>query len=170
MGAFTPSAVIGLKENLDMPVLKIKSNAKPSTYAYPAPLEEKKKEDKEKVATAVLSITAKQKKKEAAAKKAGVSAAEKGAEKMEVEGEKGETEEKDKAEATFDMLNNPARVMKPQLQVISLEGKKYRPVKEITVGGIIMMKKIKSQEGGNEEEDEIVTPVEIKRELGEVEE
>jgi len=188
--AFTPSAVIGLNENLDMPVLKIKSNAKPSTYAYPAPLEEKKKEDKEKVATAVLSITAKQKKKEAAAKKAGVSAAEKGAEKMEVEGEKGETEkkdtgtekggkdekekkekeEKDKAEATFDMLNNPARVMKPQLQVISLEGKKYRPVKEITVGGIIMMKKIKSQEGGNEEEDEIVTPVEIKRELGEVEE
>merc|ERR1712029_305187 len=168
--AFTPSAVIGLNENLDMPVLKIKSNAKPSTYAYPAPLEEKKKEAKEK--------------------KAGVSAAEKGAERMEVEGEKGETEkkdigtekggkdekekkekeEKDKAEATFDMLNNPARVMKPQLQVISLEGKKYRPVKEITVGGIIMMKKIKSQEGGNEEEDEIVTPVEIKRELGEVEE
>merc|ERR1719495_2904520 len=159
--AFTPSCVIGLNENLDMPVFKMKSNAKPSTYAYPAPLEEKKKEDKEKVATAVLSITAKQKKKEAAAKKAGVSAAEKGAEKMEVEGEKGETEkkdtgtekggkdekekkekeEKDKAEATFDMLNNPARVMKPQLQVISLEGKKYRPVKEITVGGIIMMKK-----------------------------
>merc|ERR1711997_609404 len=63
--AFTPSCVIGLNENLDMPVFKMKSNAKPSTYAYPAPLEEKKKEDKEKVATAVLSITAKQKKKEA---------------------------------------------------------------------------------------------------------
>merc|ERR1711963_496387 len=63
--AFTPSCVIGLNENLDMPVMKIKSNAKPATYAYPPPLEEKKKEDKEKVATAVLSITAKQKKKEA---------------------------------------------------------------------------------------------------------
>merc|ERR1711963_177216 len=63
--AFTPSCVIGLNDNLDIPVFKIKSNAKPSTYAYPAPLEEKKKEDKEKVATAVLSITAKQKKKEA---------------------------------------------------------------------------------------------------------
>ena len=48
-----------------MPVMGVKSNAKPSTYGYPAPLEEKKKEDKEKVATAVLSITAKQKKKEA---------------------------------------------------------------------------------------------------------
>ena len=47
--AFTPSCVIGLNENLDMPVMKIKSNAKPATYAYPPPLEEKKKEDKEKV-------------------------------------------------------------------------------------------------------------------------
>ena len=46
-----------------------RSNAKPSTYGYPAPLEEKKKEDKEKVATAVLSITNKQKKKEAEKKK-----------------------------------------------------------------------------------------------------
>ena len=95
------------------------------------------------VATAVLSITAKQKKKEAAAKKAtGSSTSAAGgekAEKMEVEGEKGEADkkegekkegekskedkekkekdEKDKPEATFDMLNNPARVMKPQLQV-----------------------------------------------------
>ena len=48
--AFTPSCVIGLNENLDMPVIQMRSNAKPSTYAYPAPLEEKKKEDKEKVA------------------------------------------------------------------------------------------------------------------------
>ena len=48
-----------------MPVMGIKSNAKPSTYGYPPALEEKKKEDKEKVATAVLSITAKQKKKDA---------------------------------------------------------------------------------------------------------
>merc|ERR1712126_88515 len=170
--AFTPSCVIGLNENLDMPVFKMKSNAKPSTYAYPAPLDQKKKE--------------------AAAKKAtGSSAASGGekAEKMEVEGEKGEADkkegekkegekskedkekkdEKDKPEATFDMLNNPARVMKPQLQVISLEGGKYRPVKDITVGGIVMMKRVKN-EGQDEEEEEIVKPVEIKRELGEVEE
>ena len=47
--AFTPSCLIALNDNLDMPVMSIKSNAKPSTYGYPAPLEEKKKEDKEKV-------------------------------------------------------------------------------------------------------------------------
>ena len=67
--AFTPSCVIALNENLDMPVLGVKSNAKPSTYGYPAPLEEKKKEDKEKVATAVLSTTNKQKKKDAEKRK-----------------------------------------------------------------------------------------------------
>ena len=47
--AFTPSCLIGLNANLDMPAVKFVSNAKPSTYGYPAPLEEKKKEDREKV-------------------------------------------------------------------------------------------------------------------------
>ena len=54
--AFTPSCVIGLNENLDMPVIQMRSNAKPSTYAYPAPLEEKKKEDKEKVTLLFLLV------------------------------------------------------------------------------------------------------------------
>merc|ERR550519_1724827 len=61
--AFQPTAVIGLNSNLDMPVVQFRSNAKPSTYGYTPNIEEKKKEDKEKVATAVLSIAAKQKKK-----------------------------------------------------------------------------------------------------------
>merc|ERR1712029_205609 len=94
--AFTPSCVIGLNENLDMPVMGVKSNAKPSTYGYPPALEEKKKEDKEKVATAVLSITAKQKKKEAEKKKDTKDTKE---EKMEVDEKKDEKEkEKDKKE------------------------------------------------------------------------
>merc|ERR1712226_624802 len=192
--AFTPSCVIGLNENLDMPVMKIKSNAKPTTYAYPPPLEEKKKEDKEKVATAVLSITAKQKKKDAAAAKKAASGGASGAassdkpEKMDVEEEKKDTggekkeatdakkdeekKEEKKPDPTFDVLNNPARVMKPQLQVISLEQPaRYKPVKDISIGGIIMMKKIGGEGGAaDEEEEEIVKPVEIKRELGDVEE
>jgi len=202
--AFTPSCVIGLNENLDMPVMKIKSNAKPATYAYPPPLEEKKKEDKEKVATAVLSITAKQKKKDAAAAKKAASGGASGAassdkpEKMDVEEEKKdsgsekkdkegggekkeaatdakkdeEKKEEKKPDPTFDVLNNPARVMKPQLQVISLEQPaRYKPVKDISIGGIIMMKKIGGEGGAaDEEEEEIVKPVEIKRELGDVEE
>ena len=52
-----------------MPKVELKSNAKPSTFAYPPNLEEKKEKAKDKVETAVLSITAKQKKKEAEKKK-----------------------------------------------------------------------------------------------------
>merc|ERR1712107_905382 len=109
--AFQPTAIIGLNSNLDMPVAQFKSSAKPSTYGYTPNIEEKKKEDKEKVATAVLSITAKQKK-----------------EKMELDEDKKEVEEKKKEpEPNFEMLSNPARVMKAQLKVISLEDARYRP-------------------------------------------
>ena len=90
--AFQPTAVIGLNSNLDMPVMKLKSSAKPSVYGYPANLEEKKKEDKEKVTTAVLSITNKQKKKEAEKKKG-----KDGDEKMDVDLEK-KDEKKEKME------------------------------------------------------------------------
>jgi len=43
-----------------MPKIDIRSDAKPSTFAYPDMLEEKKSKEKEKVETAVLSTTAKQ--------------------------------------------------------------------------------------------------------------
>ena len=62
-----------------MPKVEFKSAGKPSLFAYPPPLEEKTKQTKEKVETAVLSITAKHKKKEAEKKKD---------EKMEIDDEK----------------------------------------------------------------------------------
>ncbi len=40
-----------------MPVLEVKSNAKPSMFAYPPAVEVAKKEEKERVATAVLSVS-----------------------------------------------------------------------------------------------------------------
>merc|ERR1712110_1327194 len=126
--AFQPTAIIGLNSNLDMPVAQFKSSAKPSMYGYTPNIEEKKK-DKEKVATAVLSITAKQKKKNAEKGKKD------GEEKMDVDTEKKEDkkemmevdekkdeekkegeEEKKEAEPLFEMLGNPARVMKAQLK------------------------------------------------------
>merc|ERR1712080_523970 len=89
--AFQPTAIIGLNSNLDMPVAQFKSSARPSTYGYTPNIEEKKKEDKEKVATAVLSITAKQKKKNAEKGKKD------GEEKMDVDTEKKE-DKKEKME------------------------------------------------------------------------
>ena len=139
VSSFTFAAVIGLNSNLDMPVVKFRSAAKPSTYGYPPALEEKKKEDKEKVTTAVLSITNKQKKKDAEKKKG-----KDGEEKMDVDEKKDDKKEKmdvdekkdddkkedkkeekekekDEPEPNFEMLSNPARVMKAQLKVVTLE-------------------------------------------------
>merc|ERR1712083_988600 len=70
-------------------------------------------------------------------------------EKMEVD-EKKEEEKKeekkeddkkaDEPEPNFELLSNPARVMKAQLRVVSLEeGSKYRPMKDISIGGVIML-------------------------------
>ncbi|XP_037777929.1 26S proteasome non-ATPase regulatory subunit 1-like [Penaeus monodon] len=90
--AFTPTCLIGLNSELKMPKMQFLSNAKPSTYGYPAPLEEKKKEVAEKV-TAVLSITAKAKKKDDERKKK-----EQKDEKMEVDEEKEKKEKEEKGE------------------------------------------------------------------------
>lgn len=67
--AFTPTSVIALNSDLKMPKMEFKSAAKPSLYAYPPAMEEKKAEEREKVATAVLSIAARQKRRETADKK-----------------------------------------------------------------------------------------------------
>jgi len=145
--AFQPTALIGLNKDLEMPVVQFRSNAKPSTYGYPAPLEEKKKEDKEKVATAILSITVKQKRKDAERKK-------KEEEKMEVD-EKKEEEKKEekKEEPLFEHLSNPARIVKSQLRVVQLEDAKYKAVKDLGIGGIVIVDNISG------EKDTIVEPM-----------
>merc|ERR1711885_61664 len=167
--AFQPTAVIGLNSNLDMPVVKFKSSAKPSMFGSPPNLEEKKKEDKEKVTTAVLSITNKQKKKEAEKKKekdgeekmdVDSEKKEDKKEKMEVDEDKKEVEEKKKEpEPNFEMLSNPARVMKAQLKVISLEDARYRPMKDLSIGGIVMLNRTDK----GDKEEEIVEPMEVNK-------
>merc|ERR1711902_281104 len=88
------------------PVLGVKSNAKPSTYGYPPPKEEKKEEP------------------------------------------------------TFEILQNPCRVVRPQLNVVNLEeANKYKTIKDISIGGIIMVKRI----DGGDESEAIVEPVNIEK-------
>merc|ERR1712241_1055138 len=140
-------------------------------YGYTPNIEEKKKEDKEKVATAVLSITAKQKKKAEKGKKDGeekmdVDTEKKDdkKEKMEVdekkEEDKKEGEEKKKeAEPLFEMLANPARVMKAQLKVVTLEDARYRPMKDLSIGGIVMLNRTDK----GDKDEEIVEPMEVNK-------
>ncbi|KAG6818006.1 hypothetical protein H0H87_009161 [Tephrocybe sp. NHM501043] len=71
--AFEPTGIIGLDADLKVPKFEYISNAKPSLFAYPSSAKPPKKEAITKVATAVLSTTAKVKareKKKAAAEDA----------------------------------------------------------------------------------------------------
>ncbi|XP_055616187.1 26S proteasome non-ATPase regulatory subunit 1 [Toxorhynchites rutilus septentrionalis] len=183
--AFTPTCIIALNSDLKMPKLDFKSAARPSLYSYPAPLEEKKREERDKVATAVLSLAARAKRRTGDKKKDNNKD---GDSKMEVDEDapaakdelsvtiktKEDKKEKkqDKAkesgstpspaatgeesssgatattaaktpkepEPSFEILHNPPRVMRQQLKVISIaEGTSYTPMKDVTIGGIIMM-------------------------------
>lgn len=62
--------------------------------------------------------------------------------------------ERKEPEPTFEILNNPARVVRQQLKVISLvEGTPYQAIKDVTIGGIVMMKY------GSTNEQQLVEPV-----------
>ena len=64
--AFSPTALIGLNKDFDMPTLfTVHCAAKPSQFAYPKMTEVKKEEKKERVATVSLSTTARAKAREA---------------------------------------------------------------------------------------------------------
>ncbi|EZA54812.1 26S proteasome non-ATPase regulatory subunit [Ooceraea biroi] len=191
--AFTPTCLIALNAQLKMPKLEIRSNARPSVYAYPAPLEEKKREEREKVTTAVLSIAARARRreserkardshekmevdppaetkelhevKEAASsskekdvndkKKDEKEAKEPAKEKVEKKSGKDDEKEKKEPEPGFEVLQNPARVLRQQLKVIQLvEGSNYVPVKDIQIGGIVMVKHMQT-----DAEEELVEPV-----------
>uniref|UniRef100_A0A915J588 26S proteasome regulatory subunit RPN2 C-terminal domain-containing protein n=1 Tax=Romanomermis culicivorax TaxID=13658 RepID=A0A915J588_ROMCU len=168
--AMRPTCLIALNSDLKMPKVEFRSNAKPSLFAYPAPLQEKKEKAAEKVETAILSITAKQLKKDKERQSRGSIAA--GGEKMDVdETSKAKTDQGTAAataaeksttkppststaagaggvvaqptaaepEATFEMLNNPARVLTQQLKYMTWTNKRFEPLKNVNVGGIIIL-------------------------------
>ncbi|KAF1345580.1 armadillo-type protein [Delphinella strobiligena] len=67
--AFTPTAIIGIDQDLEVPSFKFHSNTRPSMFDYPPEQEVKTEEAPEKVKTAVLSTTAQAKRREQAKKK-----------------------------------------------------------------------------------------------------
>ncbi|KAA3680088.1 26S proteasome regulatory subunit N2 [Paragonimus westermani] len=161
--ALTPTTLIALNKDLKMPKMQFRSNAKPSTFAYPQPLQPEKEKKREKVETAILSITAKQRKKEADRKqhkeqqqqqqrKTKESGKE---EKMDVDTTVPETPKEDKPsedkkedkEPNFILLNNPARVMRTQQRFMALpETSRYYTIKPITQAGILMVHDRRPQE------------------------
>ncbi|KAL1305251.1 hypothetical protein AAFC00_002166 [Neodothiora populina] len=67
--AFTPTAIIGVDQDLDVPAFNFHSNTRPSLFDYPPEQEVKTEEAPEKVKTAVLSTTAQAKRREQAKKR-----------------------------------------------------------------------------------------------------
>lgn len=190
--AFTPTYIVGLNGDLKIPKLDYRSGAKPSTYAYPPPVEAKKEREREKVSTAILSITAKAKKKEAIKKdkqqggvekmdvdddqpsatsrtakdnkkssqddlkkkdSSQVSSKVSGKDALSLQKDITKDDEKDKdekvivEEPSFELLSNPARVLRQQLKVITMpENSRYQQMKDLQIGGIIMMNDTKPSE------------------------
>lgn len=135
--AFTPTCVIGLNKDLEAPSsFSFVSNAKPSLYAYPPNTKPPTAEVIAKVATAVLSTTAKSK---ARAKKKTGDAMEVD-DKAEVlspsvpdaEAPKPEEEKAVEKEDVFEVLQNFSRVVPSQAKIISVENSsRYTPLKKV---------------------------------------
>lgn len=160
--ALTPTLTIGLTEELKYPKqFHIVCNSKPSAFAYPKKMEEKKEKEKKRVETVTLSITAKEKARQARKKaKAGdtdMDAEETKEEtpesndgeesKMEVDND-GEDEavvekpkKKREPEPSSFKLDNPARVTKTQALLCAFDPEqRYRPVRptQAPVGVVIL--------------------------------
>ncbi|OBZ82826.1 26S proteasome non-ATPase regulatory subunit 1 [Choanephora cucurbitarum] len=154
--AFTPTAVIGLNKNLDTPRFEFVSNAKASLFAYPPAIKPPSATVVEKVATAVLSTTAKAKAraKKIEKEKGDQMDVDEPMKEEDVEEEKKEERKKKKKEENFEILENMARVVPAQLKHIQFKSdSRYSPVKQENVGGIIMLVDKKP-----EEEEDLLQP------------
>eukprot|EP01028_Stygiella_incarcerata_P006130 TRINITY_DN250_c1_g1_i1.p1 TRINITY_DN250_c1_g1~~TRINITY_DN250_c1_g1_i1.p1 ORF type:complete len:956 (+),score=249.77 TRINITY_DN250_c1_g1_i1:119-2986(+) len=163
----TPSAIIGLNDELQMPEFSFVSNAPPSRFGYPAPIKAPEKIEKKRTSAVTLSTTARARARQQRRRRGAFvigtlgqsasqdvegmdlegteqTAKDDGKEEMEEEEEKetsGEGAEKElqKEEPKFEMLKNPARVTATQLGHISFDpDERYVPVK-LHSSGIIML-------------------------------
>lgn len=155
--SFSPTAMIGLDHDLEMPDFKFHCATRQSLFDYPPEQEVKTEEGPALIATAILSTTAQAKrraqKKERAQRRESMdidSAPAKSGDKMDIDEdkkkeepkEKKESEEKDGATPTdskkkpekerigYD-IENMSRILPGQLKYISFPAARYKPVKKV---------------------------------------
>jgi 26S proteasome regulatory subunit N2 len=166
--SFTPTAVIAVDQDLEVPGFKFYSATRPSLFDYPPEQEAKVEDAPEKVKTAVLSTTAQAKrraqKKEKAQRHESMDVDQApttpktavGDDRMDTdeaiktEDEKKDGEEK-KAEGTKRKvekekvgyeLENMSRVLPAQLKFISFPDSRYEPVKKVSQLRLILLIKL----------------------------
>lgn len=155
--SFSPTALIGVDQKLEVPVFKFHSNTRPSLFDYPPEQQVKAEEAPEKVKTAVLSTTAQAKRRAQRREKQQrresmdidqtpttpkvstqlpekMETDEKAEEAKEAEKE-GAAEQKKKAEKekVGYELENMSRVLPAQLKYLSFPDPRYEPVKRVSV-------------------------------------
>ena len=157
--SFTPTAVIGVDQELDIPSFQFHSNTRPSMFDYPPEAEVKTEEAPEKIKTAVLSTTAQDKRRRM------VKERQKRRESMDVDqtpttpkvsaddddkmdlDEDVKKDDKDKTDGASSAetskkkiekekvgysLENMSRVLPPQVKYISFPSERYVPVKKVS--------------------------------------
>ncbi|KFA65864.1 hypothetical protein S40285_04669 [Stachybotrys chlorohalonatus IBT 40285] len=161
--SFSPTSIIGLDHDLQMPEFKFHCATRQSLFDYPPEQEVKAEEGPALIATAILSTTAQAKrraqKKERAQRRESMdidTAPAKGGDKMDVdEDKKEETKEKKEGEEKETTpapdgkkkpekekigyeLENMSRVLPGQLKYISFPSGRYKPVKKPTGGPLLL--------------------------------
>lgn len=158
--SFTPTAVIGVDQELDIPSFQFHSNTRPSMFDYPPEAEVKTEEAPEKIKTAVLSTTAQDKRRKM------VKERQRRRESMDVDqtpttpkvssgddddkmdlDEDAKKDDKEKADGAQSSetskkkiekekvgysLENMSRVLPPQVKYISFPEERYVPVKKVS--------------------------------------
>lgn len=159
--SFTPTAVIGVDQKLEVPVFKFHSNTRPSLFDYPPEQQVKADEAPEKVKTAVLSTTAQAKRRAQRREKeqrresmdidqapSTPKVSDQHPDKMDTDESAvktdGEDKEKDAAsveapkkkvekEKVGYELENMSRVLLPQLKYLTFPDPRYEPVKRVRI-------------------------------------
>ncbi|KAJ9374882.1 hypothetical protein DTO282E5_437 [Paecilomyces variotii] len=167
--SFTPTAIIGVDQKLEVPVFKFHSNTRPSLFDYPPEQQIKTDEAPEKVKTAVLSTTAQAKRRAQRREKqqrresmdvdqtpTTPKVSGQLPEKMETDEAKAEEEgkeaEKEAAAAESSKkkaekekvgyeLENMSRVLPAQLKYLTFPDPRYEPVKRPTGGVVVVLDK-----------------------------
>ncbi|KAF2641661.1 26S proteasome regulatory complex, non-ATPase subcomplex, Rpn2/Psmd1 subunit [Massarina eburnea CBS 473.64] len=157
--SFTPTAIIGVDQDLEIPSFKFHSNTKPSMFDYPPEAEVKTEEAPQKVKTAVLSTTAQDKRRKAVKARQArresmdidqtpTTPKNSDEDKMDVDDEKKDEKEESPAvesskkkaerEKVGYELENMSRVLPGQVKYISFPEERYVPVKKPT-GGVVLL-------------------------------
>jgi 26S proteasome regulatory subunit N2 len=159
--SFSPTSIIGLDSDLEIPEFKFHCATRQSLFDYPPEQEVKVEEGPALIATAVLSTTAQAKRraqlKERAQRRESmdIDAPAKSGEKMDVDDKKEETKDKKEGEEKESTpvtegkkklekekigyeMENLSRVLPSQLKYITFQSGRYKPVKKPTGGAILL--------------------------------